>query len=574
MRFVSRIVLLFLLLILFLLLHSISSADISQNTFVSLTIPFTISAVSANPASTTVTITWKTNTPASSIVDYVLNNDFSHPQSTQELDTNPYVTTHTVTLSNVIPCVKYYFRVRSNSANGSSVASPGNSFMTSGCIANATILNQTNTYISATTGGIVSLEDAYNRGIIVSIPNGFSGSDANFQINQVNKIDVLNTISIPSSFHAIGSYLYEMRALSGVTSTMTSFAAPLTITMSYSSTDIAGINPALLTIERYDTSWTPLTNCSVNTTAQSVSCQTTGFSTFMLVSTLQNTSIVNPTSTGTTATGNNTTQMINTSSSAGPSCSVQPPGSPAPLLYTALPQTGNTVQLYFTDAQAPYDHYAVTYGTASDQYTYGMVNIGARGTRTITIGSLLPDTTYYFRVRAGNGCAAGPWSNELSIQTNPIVELNTLRVTSSQLTSGPIAQKKINKNNQVYELLVTVLTMQNLPVPKALLALDSPATTAITNDQGIARFTNVAAGDHMLMISYNQHTIQEHIYLTGKVKKYTLTLMLYLTLFPSSSQFIGIIAGFFAAIYSIFLILLHRKLFRARVHTSPASGVC
>jgi hypothetical protein len=39
------------------------------------------------------------------------------------------------------------------------------------------------------------------------------------------------------------------------------------------------------------------------------------------------------------------------------------------------------------------------------------------GVVSYDIGALSPDSTYYFKVRGGNGCMPGNWSNELKATT-------------------------------------------------------------------------------------------------------------------------------------------------------------
>lgn len=95
-----------------------------------------------------------------------------------------------------------------------------------------------------------------------------------------------------------------------------------------------------------------------------------------------------------------------------PSCNDQAPGG-APTLVSAV-ASGTTVTLTWSPAPDPVSYYLVAYGTSPGNYIYGNSNVGGRDTRSYTVGGLNPDTTYYFAVKAVNGCTPGPFSNELS----------------------------------------------------------------------------------------------------------------------------------------------------------------
>lgn len=97
---------------------------------------------------------------------------------------------------------------------------------------------------------------------------------------------------------------------------------------------------------------------------------------------------------------------------SAPVCSDTKPGS-APKLTSAVSGV-NSVTLSWSEAVSPVTYYLVTYGTASGAQTYGNPNVGGAGTSSYTVNNLSGGTTYYFRVRAGNGCMPGDYSNELS----------------------------------------------------------------------------------------------------------------------------------------------------------------
>lgn len=99
------------------------------------------------------------------------------------------------------------------------------------------------------------------------------------------------------------------------------------------------------------------------------------------------------------------------SDASAPSCNDTKPGS-APILNMAVGGV-NSVTLYWTAASDPVTYYLVTYGETTGAQTYGNPNVGGKGTTSYTVSGLSGGTTYYFKVRAGNGCAPGDYSSEV-----------------------------------------------------------------------------------------------------------------------------------------------------------------
>lgn len=72
--------------------------------------------------------------------------------------------------------------------------------------------------------------------------------------------------------------------------------------------------------------------------------------------------------------------------------------------------------LNWISAPDPVTYYLIAYGTVSGNYPFGSPNISGKQTTTYTINQLTTGQTYYFVIRAGNGCAPGPsFSNELAV---------------------------------------------------------------------------------------------------------------------------------------------------------------
>jgi hypothetical protein len=94
-------------------------------------------------------------------------------------------------------------------------------------------------------------------------------------------------------------------------------------------------------------------------------------------------------------------------------CWDPPPGGSVELT-TASPSGEHNITLTWTDAVDPVSYYLLSYGLAPGQYIYGNPDLGGQGTTSYTVGGLTTGKTYYFVVRAGNGCTPGTFSNELS----------------------------------------------------------------------------------------------------------------------------------------------------------------
>jgi len=157
----------------------------------------------------------------------------------------------------------------------------------------------------------------------------------------------------------------------------------------------------------------------------------------------------NPTPTPTTSV---TTSTTTTSTTSAPSCGDQAPGAKAPWLYGAIAQDSDSVLLYFTEADNPVNKYVLEYGTKSGDYPYGVQDMGvnSRGQMTFLVKSLSASTTYYFKVRGGNGCATGSWSNEISAKTKGAVSFNQLDITQSEFIPIPTEETSKTETCQTY----------------------------------------------------------------------------------------------------------------------------
>ena len=124
--------------------------------------------------------------------------------------------------------------------------------------------------------------------------------------------------------------------------------------------------------------------------------------------TLNNTTITK--STCASATTSNSNSNSNSSPTA-PICVDTAPTNNPDLFQ--IDRTGSKAVLYFTPVNDHLSYYYVAYGLSPGDERYG-VSFPAglsSGVVNFTINDLNPNTTYYFKVRGGNGCAPGGWSN-------------------------------------------------------------------------------------------------------------------------------------------------------------------
>ncbi|MEI7962158.1 MAG: carboxypeptidase regulatory-like domain-containing protein, partial [archaeon] len=275
-------------------------------------------------------------------------------------------------------------------------------------------------------------------------------------------------------------------------------------------------------------------------------------------------------------TSSSTSSSNNSLSTSTSVCSDQAPGSKAPWLYGAIAQDSGSVLLYFTEADNPVNKYVLEYGTKSGDYPYGVQDMGvnARGQMTFLVKSLSPNTTYYFKVRGGNGCATGSWSNEISAKTKPIFSTNNLDIVSSELntvnnpTPTPMPTKKgTTKTTEIpkptefngYDVKVKVVDTQNKPVAGAKVTLHSTPRDAVTDKNGVASFSNVEAGDHKVLIAYNNFEGEQSINLTGNVKEFDLNVTVQQKAISLSPLAYGIIGVMGLVIISLIVLLIKNK---------------
>ncbi len=151
-----------------------------------------------------------------------------------------------------------------------------------------------------------------------------------------------------------------------------------------------------------------------------------------------------------TAVESSSSGSSSTSSPTTPTCDKQAPDH-SPDLFQ-IDTTKNTAKLFFTPVNNAVDYYYIAYG-----FTEGDERFGVKfdkgyydGVIDYTINELAPNTNYYFKVRAGNGCATGSWSNWMLAKTDggfvqTIVNDSTSLKTSSSIKEPTVEPTKTIK---------------------------------------------------------------------------------------------------------------------------------
>ncbi|MCX7996526.1 MAG: hypothetical protein N2691_02055 [Patescibacteria group bacterium] len=307
-----------------------------------------------------------------------------------------------------------------------------------------------------------------------------------------------------------------MNAQLSVTSEITTFDQPVSITFKYSDTDIAGVSESELSMYRWNGSaFNELADCVVNAVQNSVTCATTEFSAFGLYEpALAPTNTPTPTETPPPApsatptigasppsigTGAGTAEMP-----APPVCQRQAPGAKAPWIYSAISESPTAIRLYFAEADPPLTHYVLAYGTTEGGLEFGAEPIGGQSSRNYLVEHLWPSTRYYFRIRAGNGCASGPWSNEISAKTVSLVSFRNLALSAPipstptptpeepalvSITKAPKNPKDDAGSKKEAQRTVTIWVRDKTGsgVAGVLVRATTSRSEGTTNDKGIVR---------------------------------------------------------------------------------------
>lgn len=259
--------------------------DSSNNYATSSTVSFTVdntvaglSDITVVASTTYATITWTSDEAASSRIYFGPTASFG--TSTSETDTSPRVTSHSVIVRGLKTCARYYYKVQSTDASSNTASSTAATFRTIGCTGSAPISSTGQGSITTAAGGTLS-----EGRLTLTVPTAFTSttSEAVFQAHLLDGSTFFASAGAPTGKTRAGTTVYNLVALTDATTTLASFTAGLTVTLSYTDDDVEGLDESSLKIHRYDDdAWNELSSCTVDTGAKTVTCTTTDFSDFAI----------------------------------------------------------------------------------------------------------------------------------------------------------------------------------------------------------------------------------------------------------------------------------------------------
>jgi hypothetical protein len=127
--------------------------------------------------------------------------------------------------------------------------------------------------VATSTGATVNLNTG-SANMTLDIPAGFDedgASDVEFQANQLNTNTLITSLGTPNNLEVIGSHTYDLSAYTDVSTPLTTFDQPLTLTISYTDEEISGMDESSLLMYFWNgTAWEALNTCTVNASANTI----------------------------------------------------------------------------------------------------------------------------------------------------------------------------------------------------------------------------------------------------------------------------------------------------------------
>ncbi len=549
--------------------YGVSSNDVSYDdvvradTHVSVTDndSFVISNVSVVETDDGAHFSWDTNALSSTYVEYGLSSEYE--ESTIEKDTAPRTLSHEETLVDLISCSSFFYRLASNDSVGNQATSTG-TFRTMGCTGDADVEDEvaSDGIVDNATGELMSIGSGTEE-LSLEVPSSYTETcEAYFQIKKLNTADVLGETGLPD-YYDEGLRTYDLGALCDPQTALHGFGAPLVVTMTYGDDEVSLLDESTLVIRRWDGAWNELSNCSIDTLANSVSCETDHFSVFGIFGQAPEEPEPEP------------EPESSPESSGGSSGSCRRETlNDAPTFHAALPQSNGKVLLSFARPVGAINRYIVEYEGGGER---GEVTVADIFSKTYLLGGLSSDTRYSIKLRAANRCAVGPWSRTLSVSTMPRIASNILTVTSFEIipvepesASRSVASSTASSTTPIpspkHTVRVNVLTEDQKPVVGATVTLHSRVRQATTDANGFARFDDIEPGAHTLTVAYENFVGEQAIFLDSDSKEIIVRITV-------RQEHIAIASALYGFVSAVVIVIIAYSVWRMYVRRRRIIGI-
>ncbi len=143
------------------------------------------------------------------------------------------------------------------------------------------------------------------------------------------------------------------------------------------------------------------------------------------------------------------------------SCADLPPVSTPDLFQI---DTSNTQAiLYFAPAIGPTNKYFISYGLQTGEERYGTEFNQEKSAGVIShkIEGLTPNTIYYFKIRGGNGCMPGKWSNEMKVITATSAQSKLSYYKNQPITTKSLLANTTATNKKTQKAVLGISANKN-----------------------------------------------------------------------------------------------------------------
>jgi hypothetical protein len=185
------------------------------------------------------------------------------------------------------------------------------------------------------------------------------------------------------------------------------------------------------------------------------------------------------------------------------------------------------LKVRFSGMKEPYNKFQIKWGVSTHLNTnyIGNKEFGDDDTTTYTIEDLNPDTKYYIKIRAVNGCNKGNWSETVTARTLPVN--TTIKTDVTDIKTTPRDYQPVNQNtetesppsesssppnnivadeNLTYDLLVKVVDQNNEPISNAQVIIKKGNLTEFTNNEGTSIFRDLKEEQYEINVISNEQT--------------------------------------------------------------------